>query len=115
MNEEAAQRKANREARVRERQDREVMLSIMASTAGRRWVYNKLAGLKTFHTPFTGETNSTMFNAGMQNAGFAFLAEILGAAPAEYIMMLRENSNASGPDTDSDADSSSDADTDADT
>jgi len=103
----AAQRKANRDARVRERQDREVMLSVMSTTAGRRWVYNKLAGLKTFHTPFTGETNSTMFNAGMQNAGFAFLAEILGAAPAEYLMMLRENSNASGPSDDNAGDDAS--------
>jgi hypothetical protein len=104
MNEEAAQRKANRDAKVRERQDREVMLAIMATTAGRRWVYNKLAGLNAFHTPYTGEVNSTLFNCGMQNAGFAFLAEILGAAPAEYLMMLRENSNASGPTDDASGD-----------
>jgi hypothetical protein len=108
MNDEAADRKARRDARVRERQDREVMLAIMNTLAGRRWVYNKLASLKAFHTPYTGEINSTLFNCGMQNAGFAFLGEILGAAPAEYLMMLRENSNASGPSSD-DADDSDDA------
>ena len=108
----AAQRKANREARIRERQDREVMLSIMTTLAGRRWVYNKLAGLKAFHTPYTGDVNSTLFNCGMQNAGFVFLAEILGAAPAEYLMMLRENSNASGPTDDADDASGDDADND---
>jgi hypothetical protein len=110
VNEEAAQRKANRDARVRARQDREVMLSIMTSLSGRRWVYNKLASLNAFHTPFTGETNSTLFNCGMQNAGFAFLAEILGAAPAEYLMMLRENSNDNASDDASNDSSGDDAD-----
>lgn len=97
--------KATRAARARERQNREIVLATMSTTAGRRWFYDKLAQFKAFHTPYTGDTNSTMFNCGMQNSGFALLVEVLDAAPAEYLMMLRENSNATGSDDSSNDDS----------
>ena len=82
--------KAEKAARVIESQRKTVIQGIMSVRAGREWLYSLLATCGAFRTPYTGDTNSTMFNCGQQNVGLALLAQITEAAPDQVQTMLKE-------------------------
>jgi len=84
--------KSIRESRLREIQRNEVLRGLMSTAAGRAWVHDKLAAAGVAHTPFiASDPHLTSFNCGMQNFGLMILAEVMAAAPNEYILMMKEN------------------------
>lgn len=82
-----AARKAAREAQ----RDQDTFLqTIMSSTVGRRWMYDKLVGCHIFSTSHTGNALNTAFAEGERNIGLGFLNDIMQACPDYYIVMMRE-------------------------
>jgi len=82
--------KAKREVRVREAEQKIVVKSIMTVRAGREWMYDFLSQCGIFQTPFTNDPCATAFNCGQQNVGLRMTAQIMLAAPTEYLQMLKE-------------------------
>lgn len=68
-----------------------VVTNIMATVAGRAWVYDLLVFCNVFGNPFLqGSPDGTAFNLGQQNIGKILLDAINIAAPDRYMPMLRE-------------------------
>lgn len=123
MNDESQARalaKAQREARIRENEFRTVVQGIMSVRAGRQWVLRILTEWCSIaSTPFTSDPAATAFNCGQQNIGLRLQADVIEAAPNDYLLMLKEqaydrskpaNTDTSDDSADSDANSESDTD-----
>src|SRR5258705_4013946 len=109
--EKAATARARKAILTRRLEDEAVIRGVMCTPAGRRWFHDKLASCSVGTTPWNPDPYATSFNCGQQNVGLMLLAELMAAAPNEYIQMMKENSNASGSDAlpDSDASDASDS------
>ena len=78
-----------REATVEQReQDRHDMKVVLSSDAGRRVVWQMLEETRMFHCAFTGQSNGTIFNTGVQSVGLKLLQKILRVDPNILSIML---------------------------
>lgn len=101
-------RRAEKESARAERNRGAVLREIASTTAGREYLWHQLEAAHIFTTPFSLDTNQTMFNLGEQNAGLRLLADITQFCPEEFITAMREangrrtqsnNANATADDT----------------
>jgi len=85
-----------RSAGKKRKASEDVVHTIMSTQAGREWMRTILDSCHSFSTSFTGEPFSMAFKEGERNIGLMLTAQIMRAAPDEFIMMLKEhNKNAS--------------------
>lgn len=83
--------KARKEAEFSESLKLDVVRGIMATPAGRKWIYGILERCHIYGNPFSpGQPDSTAFNLGEANIGRIFLADVQAAASEDYLVMLRE-------------------------
>lgn len=69
-----------------------VVHALMQHKDGRKWIYSKLEACHIFSTPFEkGYPDASSFRMGEQNIGLQFLAEVVSAAPEQYVLMCQEN------------------------
>jgi hypothetical protein len=65
--------------------------TIMGRESGRAWVYGHLESCSIFSTTFThGDPHASSFKEGERNAGLRLLADVMEAAPDQYVVMVRE-------------------------
>lgn len=77
-------------ARVR-REQREVVRELMSTTQGRAWLYQKLEECHIWTPSFVpADPYSTAFKEGERNIGARLLADIMDAAPDQYVAMVKE-------------------------
>lgn len=84
----ASIRAAEKAQKLAEQNSREMLVSVMATEPGRRWIHSRL--FWAFTTPFTADPHMTAFNCGKQNEALALLADVVAASPEDFILMLRE-------------------------
>jgi|SRR5882672_7863016 len=96
--EKAVTAKVRKALLARRLEDEAVIQNLMRTTAGRRWVHDKLAAWGIGQTPWVPDPYAASFNCGKQNAGLELWSDVMSAAPNEYIQMMKENSNAPGTD-----------------
>lgn len=66
--------------------------AIMQQIEGRRWVFDFLQGCHIYGNPVVqSDPHMTYFNLGQENVGKRLLADVVAAAPREYLLMLEEN------------------------
>lgn len=83
--------KAHQKASTARRDELDFVKAIMDLPQGRKWMYNFLATCNSFGNPVVpGDTHLTYHNLGAQNLGKKLLQDIDEAAPAEYVLMMRE-------------------------
>lgn len=83
-----ARKKASRQRSERLR----VINALMQHVDGRKWVYELLARCHIYSNPFVpGQPDTTAHNCGEKNIGLMILADVLAAAPDEYLQMCKEN------------------------
>lgn len=77
-------------ARTKHNADMKAVSGLMATPQGRGWIYGILERAYLFRSTFTGTSHGT-FNEGMRNLGLGVLADVMEAAPEQYITMIEEN------------------------
>jgi hypothetical protein len=88
--------KAKKQAEFNDALKLDVIRGIMASPAGRQWIYGILERCHIYGNPFTpGQSDSTAFNLGEANIGRIFLSDVQSAAPDLYLTMIQEAKNIS--------------------
>ena len=83
-------RRKEKEARIADRQRREVIGQIMSTAPGRAWLWDRLSSCHVFHTTFNGDALASAFQEGQRSVGLALLADILAHCPDQYIQAMRE-------------------------
>lgn len=82
MEKEAALAEANRRAYVKR---------IMQDVPGRKWMYDLLVQCHIWSTAFvSGAPDVVAFRLGEQNIGLQAFADVIAAAPEEYVQMMNE-------------------------
>lgn len=82
-----ARRKAGRRRAAR----LQFVKAMMDVAEGRAWIYGHLERCHIFATPFMqGDPHATSFRCGEHNIGLRLLADIMDAAPDEYVLMVKE-------------------------
>lgn len=77
-------------ARQSEREDEDTIRSIMATSAGRAWMYRKLVRCHIYTNPYAQSDRDTAFQCGEMNIGQMLLAEVDRTCPDTYLLMMRE-------------------------
>ncbi len=87
----AAEANARREVARRERNDRNVMVSIMTTVAGRDWLYRFLDACHINNSAFVpGQADVTAFHLGEENIGKQVLLQAMSASTDLYMKMIKE-------------------------
>jgi hypothetical protein len=91
-----AQVAAKRRSAGKKRKDREsIVYTILSTQSGREWMHSLLESCHCFNSSFTGEALTMAFREGERNIGLMITAQIMKAAPDEFVLMLKEhNKNA---------------------
>jgi hypothetical protein len=83
-------RKAEKSAEQAEARASLFLRTSMASVEGRAYFIRLLNQCYIFQTPYTGNSNATAFNCGLQSIGLALLADMMAFCPDHYITMMKE-------------------------
>lgn len=66
---------------------------LMSDAPGRKWMFDLLLKCHIWQTPFAaGSPDTTAFRLGEQNLGLQVFADVMAAAPQEYVLMMNEAS-----------------------
>ena len=66
------------------------MRRLCETREGRAFLWDLFAKTSVLNTPYTGDTNSTMFKLGEQNIGLQLLAHMQETTPNAYLTMMEE-------------------------
>lgn len=87
----AAEANAKRDAARRERNDLDVLRSVMHTKQGRDWLYRFLDSCHINNTPFApGQPDVTAFHLGEENVGRKLLMIAMAASVDLYMKMIKE-------------------------
>jgi len=81
---------AERSAKQAADEARQIVVTIMGLTQGRRWMHDRLKAASIFATTFNGNALQTAYNEGRRSVGLEILAEIMSSCPDQYVQMMRE-------------------------
>lgn len=83
-------RRAEKVAKLADRQRVEVITNIMSTIPGRAWMLDRLERCHIFATTFVNDALITAFGEGQRNIGLQDIDDIMQACPDKYILMMRE-------------------------
>lgn len=83
-------RKAEKAARLVEKQRHEVIFGLMTLIAGRQWMLEKLEECHVFATSFARDAITMAYMEGERSIGLRLLNDIMASCPDQYIQMMRE-------------------------
>lgn len=81
---------AAKDAKASELVDKDVVVSIMGTTSGRKWMCDRLTESHIFATSFTLNALGTAFAEGERSQGLRLLNQIMLFCPEQYVQMMRE-------------------------
>jgi hypothetical protein len=82
---------------------RDVIVKVMSTNVGRRWIADLLAMCHIYQDCLGTDARSSAFLLGERNVGLRLQADILAACPDYFLEMLREQGDRNGRRTDTDA------------
>ena len=88
-------RRREKQAKLDARSRAEVVHSLMSTTQGREWMWDKLATARVFSSTFNGDALYSAFNEGRRSAGLSLLGIVMLACPEQYIQAQRESNDRS--------------------
>lgn len=83
-------RAAEKAAKIVDANNQTVVVAIMSTEAGRRYIWDKLTLANLFSTTFSTDTMQMAFNEGNRNQGLLLLNDIIEWCPEEFIQAMRE-------------------------
>lgn len=88
-------KKRDAAAHRREKDNREVLATLLSSPQGRNWMWDLMTLGHVFETTFVpGDALSMAFREGERNIGLRLIAMVTTAAPDALIQMMRDKGNA---------------------
>ncbi len=78
----------------REKDNREVIATLLSSPQGRNWMWSVMSGCHVFETIAPGDPAVTNYLLGERNIGLRLLQEVTVSSPDALIQMMREKGNA---------------------
>ena len=81
---------AEQNQKAQRKQELDDLRSVLATTAGRRFLYRFLAGCGVFRTSYTG-TVETYYKEGGRNIGLNLMHDLEEADLEAYATLIREN------------------------
>lgn len=91
-------------AKRRALEDVLTMREILATPRGRRWMWDLLSAAHLFHEDMDTDPGHMAFRKGERNFALRLYSAVTRNCPAEYIAMIRENTNADIPEPQQDQD-----------
>lgn len=83
-------RRAEKAASIADRTRGEVLVQIMSTTAGREWVWHRLAQGNVFQSTYNDQPQRMAFEEGKRSAGLSLLDDIMQWCPEQFIEAMRE-------------------------
>ncbi len=83
-------RRAEKEARLAERDRVDFLRAALGTMQGRAWFHDLLVSCHLFSDPFTGDALWEAFAKGERNLGLRIYSEILANCPDQFVTMMRE-------------------------
>lgn len=83
-------RKAEKAAKLADRQRAEIVSGIMSVAPGRAWMLDRLESASVFATTFNPDALQMAFAEGNRNQGLQLLNDIMQHCPEQYVLMMRE-------------------------
>lgn len=71
--------------------DKTVVVALMQTPDGRRWIWNKLGEARIFHEDETLDHAILAYRQGQRNLGLRLLMSVTANAPDMYVRMTQEN------------------------
>lgn len=81
--------RSKKELRGRDRELADIR-AVLSTHHGRRFFWRYLAECGVFRTSFTGNS-TTFFNEGKRDIGLRLMADLMEAAPEQYMVMQKES------------------------
>lgn len=97
-------RRAEKAARIAERDRGKVLRGIMSTTNGREFIWNRLEAAHVFTISPPTDALAMAFQQGERNQGLQLLSDIMRWCPDEFIESMREANGRRTADTGSDSD-----------
>lgn len=70
-----------------------VIKQLLATPDGRAWVMTYFKEFRIFQTTWSRDSSATAFAEGSRAVALKLLADVTRAAPDEYLIMLKEDTN----------------------
>lgn len=83
-------RRAEKDAKAQRIADRDIIRSLMSTTAGRSWVYRLLEATHIYQTSRRSTPHDTYFAEGERNVGLRLLTDLMSYCPELYLQMLQD-------------------------
>ena len=83
-------REARKHWRLSQREQDDALGRLMASPAGRAWMYGLLANCHIYHTSFSESPIRMAFAEGERSVGLRIVADLQRACPAHFNEMMQE-------------------------
>ena len=83
--------KAGKQQRLERQRELDYVRAVVATPAGRAFMWNLLAYCRTFSSVFDPEATSMAFKTGRQDVGHFVMAEISEADPDKFLLMMQES------------------------
>ena len=84
-------RAAEKSAKLADRQRGEVLTTIVETTAGRQYLWDRLEAAHIFRSSFSTDAVQMAFYEGERNQGLLLLGDIMQWCPDQFIQMMREH------------------------
>lgn len=84
-------REREKSAKLLDLANQSVVVSLMSTPDGRRYIWDKLELAHIFSTTFSTDALQMAFNEGQRNQGLQLLADIIRWCPDQYIQAMRES------------------------
>lgn len=84
-------REAKKRIRARKIYAKQDMLDILRIPAARRYLWKLLGDCGIHSSTFSQDTGLMAYKSGMQDIGHRILADVTGASPEAFLLMMREN------------------------
>lgn len=82
------------EALRREKESREVLLTLLQTRPGRSWMFSLLQDCHVYQTSFSAEPMTMAFREGERNVGLRLISMIHSVSPEALTMMMSERGQA---------------------
>jgi hypothetical protein len=84
-------RRLEKAAKLAETQRREVITSIMVTSAGRQWLWDRMSECSIFSTTHVpADPYASAFQEGRRSVGLSLLSDIMTHCPDQFILAMRE-------------------------
>lgn len=83
-------RAAEKAAALADKQRGEVVVNLMSTIPGRKYIWDKLSVAGIFATTFSTDALQMSFNEGQRNQGLVLLNDVIEYCPEQFIEAMRE-------------------------